>query len=87
MDSCSPIYQGQFGEFTITDSDRREVILYRTGLAIAALSFVSGVTLFLTNTLSSFLWPILNLLFLLFSLGLSLSLWKIHIYLKHLLFL
>jgi uncharacterized integral membrane protein len=82
MDSCSPIYQGQFGEFTITDSDRREVILYRTGLAIAALSFVSGVTLFLTNTLSSFLWPILNLLFLLFSLGLSLSLWKIHIYLK-----
>ncbi|MEB3189395.1 MAG: DUF2301 domain-containing membrane protein [Snowella sp.] len=82
MDTFSPIYQGQFGEFTITDSDRREVILYRTGLAIAALSFVAGVTLFLTNALSSFLLPILNLLFLLFSLGLGLSLWKIHIYLK-----
>lgn len=82
MDTFSPIYQGQFGEFTITDSDRREVILYRTGLAITALSFVSGVTLLLTNTLSSFLLPILNLLFLLFSLGLGLSLWKIHIYLK-----
>lgn len=82
MDTFSPIYQGQFGEFTITDSDRREVILYRTGLAITALSFVSGVTLLLTNTLSSLLLPILNLLFLLFSLGLGLSLWKIHIYLK-----
>lgn len=82
MDTFSPIYQGQFGEFTITDSDRREVILYRTGLAIAALSFVAGVTLLLTNTLSSLLLPALNLLFLLFSLGLGLSLWKIHIYLK-----
>ena len=82
MDTSSPIYQGQFGEFTITNNDHREVILYRTGLAIAALSFVSGVTLFLTNPLSSWLLPILNLLFLLFSLGLGLSLWKIHIYLK-----
>jgi uncharacterized integral membrane protein len=82
MDTSSPIYQGQFGEFTITNSDRREVILYRTGLAIAALSFVFGVTLFLINPLSSLLLPILNLLFLLFSLGLGLSLWKIHIYLK-----
>ena len=82
MDTFSPIYQGQFGEFTITDSDRLDVILYRTGLAIAALSFVSGVTLLLTNALSSLLLPALNLLFLLFSLGLGLSLWKIHIYLK-----
>jgi uncharacterized integral membrane protein len=40
--SMNPVYQGQFGEFTITDDDRREVILYRTGLAIAGFNFESG---------------------------------------------
>jgi uncharacterized integral membrane protein len=82
METPAPIYQGQFGEFTITDHDRREVILYRTGLAIAGLSFILGVILFLTNSASVLLLTALNLLFLLFSLGLALSLWKIHIYLK-----
>jgi uncharacterized integral membrane protein len=37
------IYQGQFGEFTITDSDRQGVIIYRTSLIIAALCFGIGV--------------------------------------------
>jgi uncharacterized integral membrane protein len=30
----SPVYQGQFGEFTLTQRDRQEVIFYRAGLAL-----------------------------------------------------
>ena len=37
--SPSEVYQGQFGQFTIDQSDRTSVIIYRTGLMIAALSF------------------------------------------------
>ncbi len=77
----TPIYQGQFGEFTITDSDRQEVIWYRAGLAIAGGSWAVGVAvLFLANEHSQLL-PVLTPLFFLFSAGLGLSLWKIHIYL------
>jgi uncharacterized integral membrane protein len=36
------IYSGYYGTFTITDSDRQEVWLYRSGLAIAALCFAGG---------------------------------------------
>jgi uncharacterized integral membrane protein len=76
----SPVYQGQFGEFVITESDRREVILYRTGLAMAGLSFALGVALILA--LGDTALPLLTPLFLLFSAGLGLSLWTIHIYFK-----
>ncbi len=38
----SEVYQGQFGEFTITDSDLVGVIVYRSSLMIAALSFAIG---------------------------------------------
>jgi uncharacterized integral membrane protein len=76
----SPVYQGQFGEFVITEDDRREVILYRTGLGIAGLSFALGVALILT--LGDTALPLLTPLFLLFSAGLGLSLWTIHIYFK-----
>jgi uncharacterized integral membrane protein len=76
----SPVYQGQFGEFVITDGDRREVILYRTGLAMAGLSFALGVALILT--MGDTALPLLTPLFLLFSAGLGLSLWTIHIYFK-----
>ncbi|NEO27214.1 MAG: hypothetical protein F6K03_10040, partial [Kamptonema sp. SIO4C4] len=41
----SPVYQGQFGNFTITDSDRLEVKIYRGGLLVAALSLALGTTL------------------------------------------
>jgi uncharacterized integral membrane protein len=76
----NPIYQGQFGEFTITDSDRQEVILYRIGLAIAGGSWAIGVAvLFMANHNPSLL-PLLTPLFFLFSAGLGLSLWNIHIY-------
>lgn len=83
MDTLSkPIYQGQFGEFTITDGDRQEVILYRTGLAIAGGSWAIGVVvlfIFMANHHPQLLTA-LTPLFFLFSAGLGLSLWKIHIY-------
>lgn len=76
------IYQGQFGEFTLTPWDLKSVWIYRTGLAIAAVSFAlaSGLVL----------WPgddqpqlaALTPLFVLFTLALGVSLATIHIYLK-----
>jgi uncharacterized integral membrane protein len=80
--TMSPVYQGQFGEFTITDADRREVILYRTGLAIAGLSFAIGVVLILGIGDYPLVLQLLTPLFMLFSAGLGLSLWTIHIYFK-----
>lgn len=74
------IYQGQFGTFTIEQSDHTEVILYRAGLAIAAGSFVIA-------TLTTLLSPnnaalISTLCYGLLWAGLGLSLFKIHIYLR-----
>ncbi len=74
-------YQGQFGEFTITDHDRREVILYRSGLVLAALSFAIATALVLWRADTSTL-PWITLLYNLFCLGLGVSLWTIHIYLR-----
>ena len=72
------VYQGQFGEFTITKGDRTEVIIYRTGLMIAALSFaISSAVVLLGNPILQPLTP----LFACFSLGLGVSLFTIHIYL------
>ncbi|AKG23230.1 DUF2301 domain-containing membrane protein [Calothrix sp. 336/3] len=73
------IYQGQFGEFTITSGDRTGVIIYRTGLMVAALSFAIATTLVLqfpNSTTFSLLTP----LYFTFSLGLGVSLATIHIY-------
>lgn len=76
------IYQGQFGEFTITDHDRWEVIIYRSGLVLAALCFMVGAGLVLgSESLDSHL-PWLSWLYSGFCLGLGISLWTIHIYMK-----
>jgi uncharacterized integral membrane protein len=80
--SMNPVYQGQFGEFTITDSDRQEVILYRTGLAISGISFALGVGLTFLKGNDPAMLPWLTTLFFLFIAGLGLSLWTIHIYFK-----
>jgi uncharacterized integral membrane protein len=80
--TMSPVYQGQFGEFTITDADRREVILYRIGLAIAGVSFAVGVGLILGIGNDPLILQLLTPLFMLFNAGLGLSLWTIHIYFK-----
>ena len=36
------VYQGQFGNFTITDRDRQSVVIYRSALLVAAISFGIG---------------------------------------------
>lgn len=81
------IYQGQFGTFTIEASDRQEVILYRAGLAVAAVCFGLGTLLALSfgtdgRMIDERIWQSLSFLYTVFWLALGLSLWKIHIYLK-----
>ncbi|MEG3439572.1 DUF2301 domain-containing membrane protein [Pannus brasiliensis CCIBt3594] len=76
--SSDRVYQGQFGEFRVTDSDRFGVILYRLGLAIAALGFAlgTGYAILIPGSLS-----LVTVFYALFCLGLGLSLLTIHIYL------
>lgn len=77
------VYQGQFGEFTITDRDRQEVITYRAGLSVAALCFALGVGIVLwPGALGTNQFLVLTGLYTLFCLALGLSLWRIHIYLR-----
>ena len=82
MEAISEVYQGQFGEFTITTSDRLGVIVYRGSLAIAALCFSVGTLLALLqpSNLDWLTW--LTWLYVGFSIGLGVALWTIHIYLE-----
>ncbi|MEB3829721.1 DUF2301 domain-containing membrane protein [Phormidium sp. CCY1219] len=77
----TPVYQGQFGEFTITDRDRREVIIYRSGLMVAALSFAIGTTLVLWQGTSPMVLNASSALYACFCIALGVSLLTIHIYL------
>lgn len=74
------IYQGQFGEFTITPSDRKGVIVYRTGLAVAALSFAVGSWLALTQGSNPMVLTALTPVYAIFCIALGVSLVTIHIY-------
>ncbi|MBF2015970.1 MAG: DUF2301 domain-containing membrane protein [Rivularia sp. T60_A2020_040] len=80
--SIPEIYQGQFGEFTITKDDRIGVIIYRTGLMIAALCFAIGTALVLLNDNPNL--QLLTPLYIGFSLALGVSLLTIHIYMVEL---
>ncbi|MEO0540395.1 MAG: DUF2301 domain-containing membrane protein [Cyanobacteria bacterium P01_A01_bin.105] len=75
-------YEGQFGPFEITATDRREVVIYRAGLATAAVSFGLGVTLLLLGGPTPPILTALTPLFVFFWLGLGVSLRYIHIYLR-----
>jgi len=75
------VYQGQFGEFTITKSDRTGVIIYRTGLMVAALSFALGSVGVLLLDNHQVVMPALTPLITCFCLALGVSLVTIHIYL------
>jgi uncharacterized integral membrane protein len=81
--STPTVYQGQFGEFTITPSDRQGVIIYRTGLMVAALSFAIGSGLALLHPNSTAIQAITPL-YTCFSLALGVSLLTIHIYMTSL---
>ena len=72
------VYQGQFGEFSITAGDRTGVSIYRTGLMVAALSFAIGTAGVLLN--NSIILQALTPLIACFCLGLGVSLATIHIY-------
>lgn len=75
-------YEGQFGTFVITPDDRREVVIYRIGLSVAAFSFALAVMLLLIGgPTPGLLWLISGLYFLMWA-GLGVSLWFIHIYLR-----
>lgn len=74
-----PEYQGQFSEFTIDAADRRSVVIYRSGLMVAALSFALGTGLVLSGNAVG--WMAISLLYSCFSIGLAVSLLTIHIYL------
>lgn len=75
------VYQGQFGTYEITERDRAEVITYRSGLLVAALSFTIGTLLFFWQGATPIVLQSLTYLYAVFSLGLGISLWTIHIYL------
>ena len=77
--STPEVYQGQFGEFTVDDSDRTGVIIYRAGLMVAALSFAIGSVLVLFNSTDTTV-AALTPLYACFSLGMGISLLTIHIY-------
>jgi uncharacterized integral membrane protein len=79
--SSPEVYQGQFGEFTITQSDRTGVIIYRTGLMIAALSFAAGSALALLGDNNPTAIQAITPFYTCFSLALGVSLLTIHIYL------
>lgn len=81
IQSDPEFYQGQFGDFTITESDRTGVIIYRAGLAVAALSFAVGTWLVLSLGDTPTVMRMLTLLYAVFSLALGVSLVTIHIYL------
>jgi uncharacterized integral membrane protein len=74
------VYAGQFGEFTITQSDRQGVIIYRAGLMVAALSFAIGWALVLWQGFNPTVLRALTPLYTLFAAGLGVSLVMIHIY-------
>jgi uncharacterized integral membrane protein len=79
------IYQGQFGTFTITDADRKSVVIYRSALMVAAVSFGIGTIAVLSQLgraegLDSNLLNVVTGLYIIFSIGLGVALATIHIY-------
>lgn len=75
------VYQGQFGEFTITQSDRTGVIIYRTGLLVTALCFAAGTGLLLSQRDNPTVLTVQTALYAVFWVALGVSLASIHIYL------
>ena len=81
LDSQPKVYQGQYGEFTITEGDRLGVIIYRLGSFMAGFSFTAGSVLILWKGPTFPTLQVLTPLFAIFSLALGISLLTIHIYL------
>jgi uncharacterized integral membrane protein len=73
------VFEGAFGPYTITDVDRRGVLIYRLSLLVAALSQLVLVTVWWLQGHTS-LW--LTPLFFLLATSFGISLLTIHIYLR-----
>lgn len=80
LDREPQTYKGQFGEYTIDKRDRLEVIIYRAGLVVAAASFAIASNLYFARGDAAL--PAITPLFGLFTIGLGVSLFYIHIYMK-----
>ncbi|WP_267384593.1 DUF2301 domain-containing membrane protein [Cyanobacterium sp. uoEpiScrs1] len=78
------VYQGQFGDFTITQNDRIEVIIYRLGLCFASLNFAIATLSVLIIRGQPWVLNLLTPLFIMFTVGVGISLVTIHIYLRSL---
>jgi uncharacterized integral membrane protein len=77
------VYQGQFGDFTLTAGDRQGVIIYRSALMVAALCFGAGTVAVLSqlNIANIPTLDLVNWLYVGFSVALGIALATIHIYL------
>lgn len=73
-------YEGQFGSFFITPSDRRSVVIYRAALGVVALCFCIGTCLVLWNPQLPVVQASLTYLYWGMAIALGVSLWMIHIY-------
>jgi uncharacterized integral membrane protein len=83
----SEVYQGQFGTFTVTDRDRQSVVIYRSGLMVAAVSFGIGTIAALWQLIqpdsgNSTVLDFITFLYITFSIGLGIALATIHIYMS-----
>ncbi len=80
LEASNPVYQGQFGEFSITTDDRNGVKLYRAALLGAAVCCAIGTGLMIVPETIPF--ALITVLYALFSGALGVALWMIHIYMK-----
>jgi uncharacterized integral membrane protein len=74
------VYQGQFGEFTLTDQDRQSVVVYRSALGVAAVCFALGTAAILWRGSDPFVLNTVSALYLVFSIAMGVALATIHIY-------
>ena len=74
------VYQGQFGEFTITPEDRQGVVIYRSALCVAAVCFALGTVGILWRGNDPLVLNMVSVLYLIFSLAMGVALATIHIY-------
>jgi uncharacterized integral membrane protein len=82
LQETGEIYQGQFGSFTVDRTDRLGVVVYRTGLGIAATAVLAGTAIITWGYSASNALIWLDGLLIVFCLALGVSLFTIHIYLK-----
>jgi uncharacterized integral membrane protein len=80
LEPPNPVYQGQFGQFSITTDDRNGVKLYRAALLMAAICCAIGT--FCTIGITPIPFSFITALYVGFSAALGVALWMIHIYMK-----